>query len=64
MPRMGTEPTIPVFERAKTVHDLHRPATVIGQTFKYGTKIQNLARKICDLYAVWNAKGKHSAALL
>jgi hypothetical protein len=30
MPRMGIEPTIPVFERAKTVHALDRAATVIG----------------------------------
>jgi hypothetical protein len=26
MPRVGFEPTIPVFERAKTVHDLDRAA--------------------------------------
>jgi hypothetical protein len=30
MPRMGFEPTIPVFERAKTVHASDRAATVIG----------------------------------
>jgi hypothetical protein len=30
MPLVGFEPTIPVFEQTKTVHDLHRPATVIG----------------------------------
>jgi hypothetical protein len=30
MSQMGFEPTIPVFERAKTVHDLDRTATVIG----------------------------------
>jgi hypothetical protein len=30
MPRVGFEPTIPVFERAKTVHALDRAATVIG----------------------------------
>jgi hypothetical protein len=30
MPRVGFEPTIPLFERAKTVHDLDRAATVIG----------------------------------
>jgi hypothetical protein len=30
MPRVGFEPTIPVFERAKTVHVLDRAATVIG----------------------------------
>jgi hypothetical protein len=32
MPRVGFEPTIQVFERAKTVHDLDRTATVIGET--------------------------------
>jgi hypothetical protein len=31
MPRVGFEPTIPVFERAKTVHALDCAATVIGQ---------------------------------
>jgi hypothetical protein len=30
MPRLGLEPTIPAFERAKTVHALDRAATVIG----------------------------------
>jgi hypothetical protein len=30
MPRMGFEPTIPVFEREKTVHALDRAAIVIG----------------------------------
>jgi hypothetical protein len=30
MPRMGLEPTIPAFERAKTVHALDRAATVIN----------------------------------
>jgi hypothetical protein len=30
MPRLGFEPMIPAFERAKTVHALHRPATVMG----------------------------------
>jgi hypothetical protein len=30
MPRVGFESTIPVFERAKTVHALGRTATVIG----------------------------------
>jgi hypothetical protein len=32
MSGVGFEPTIPVFERAKTVHALHRAATVIGQS--------------------------------
>jgi hypothetical protein len=30
MPKVGFKPTIPVFERAKTVHALDHPATVIG----------------------------------
>jgi hypothetical protein len=30
MPLVGFEPTIPVFQRAKTVHALDRAATVIG----------------------------------
>jgi hypothetical protein len=30
MPRVGFEPTIPAFERAKTVHALDHTATVIG----------------------------------
>jgi hypothetical protein len=30
MPSVGFEPTIPVFERAKTVHALDRAATVTG----------------------------------
>jgi hypothetical protein len=30
MPRVGFEPTIPAFERTKTVHTLDRAATVIG----------------------------------
>jgi hypothetical protein len=30
MPRVGFEPTIPVFERAETVHVLDRAATVNG----------------------------------
>jgi hypothetical protein len=30
MPRLGFEPTIPVFERAKAVHALDRAATMIG----------------------------------
>jgi hypothetical protein len=30
MPQEGFEPTIPAFERAKTVHASDRPVTVIG----------------------------------
>jgi hypothetical protein len=35
MPRVGFEPTIPVFERAKTVHALDRAATVNGLLTHY-----------------------------
>jgi hypothetical protein len=31
MPRVGFEPTIPVFEQAKTVYGLDRVATVISR---------------------------------
>jgi hypothetical protein len=33
MPRVGFEPTIPAFERAKTVHALDRAVTVIGELY-------------------------------
>jgi hypothetical protein len=39
MPRVGFEPKIPVFERAKTVHALDRAATVIGT--KLPSKLNN-----------------------
>jgi hypothetical protein len=32
MPQVGFELTIPVFERAKTIHALDRAATVIGDS--------------------------------
>jgi hypothetical protein len=35
MPRVGFEPTIPAFERAKTVYALDRVATVIGPSNKH-----------------------------
>jgi hypothetical protein len=36
MPRVRFEPTIPAFQRAKTVHALDRAATVIGGPAKHG----------------------------
>jgi hypothetical protein len=36
MPRVGSEPTIPAFERAKTVYTLNRAATVIGYSVFIG----------------------------
>jgi hypothetical protein len=41
MPRMGFEPTIPMYERAKTVHALDRTATVIGLSFKWIIEISS-----------------------
>jgi hypothetical protein len=35
-PRVGFEPTIPVFERAKTVHSLDRATIVIGHYISVG----------------------------
>jgi hypothetical protein len=35
MPPVGFEPTIPAFERAKTVQDLDRIATVIGVVYTH-----------------------------
>jgi hypothetical protein len=37
MPRVGFEPTIPVFERAMTVQALDSAATVIGYTQAYSS---------------------------
>jgi hypothetical protein len=49
IPRVGFEPTIPVFERAKTVHALDRAATVIGCSFS------KLDKNICvKINVQWN----------
>jgi hypothetical protein len=37
VPQVGFEPTVPVFELAKTVDILNRAATVIGETIIYVT---------------------------
>jgi hypothetical protein len=37
MPEVGFEPTIPVSERAKTVHAVDRAATVTGNLVIIGT---------------------------
>jgi hypothetical protein len=54
MPRMGLEPTIPVFERAKTVYALDCAVTVIGespfQTTLINTKQVSLNGNSLDLY--------------
>jgi hypothetical protein len=56
MSRVGREPTIPVFERAKTVHVLERAATVIGPyTFHFGFRNRYfffLQRKVVNLESI------------
>jgi hypothetical protein len=44
MSRVGLEPTIPVFERTKTVHDLDSAATVITAFSNTSNKYQNNVR--------------------
>jgi hypothetical protein len=41
MPRVGLEPTILAFERAKRAHALDRAATVIGYPLQYGDQYTN-----------------------
>jgi hypothetical protein len=50
MPRVGFEPTIPVFERANTVHALDRAPTVIGLLNFTGFNKVHAAH----LYTLWN----------
>jgi hypothetical protein len=54
MPRMAFEPTIPAFERAKTVHALDSAATVTGYGIHWLTTlgafmaIEHVARQFID----------------
>jgi hypothetical protein len=43
MPRLGFEPTIPVFKRAKTLHTLERAATVISDPMSVKEKYKPLS---------------------
>jgi hypothetical protein len=45
MPRVGFEPTIPVFEGVKTVHALDRAATMIGCFCIYVNKTIKIIKK-------------------
>jgi hypothetical protein len=53
MPQVGFEPTIPVFERAKTVHALDRAVTVMGTReiyrHKNDTSMSGVAVKLLTL---------------
>jgi hypothetical protein len=68
MPSVGFEPTIPVFERAKTVHALDCAATVIGykkaawdkcNTYIFFTYFlsRDLAKKLKSQRDVFKPKG-------
>jgi hypothetical protein len=48
MPRVGFELTIPLFERAKTVHALDRAATVIGSLNNHSR--ENLSTQLVNSY--------------
>jgi hypothetical protein len=51
MPRVGFKPTIPAFERTKTVHALDCEATVIGReprTARYNCNV------LMNLYSIFN----------
>jgi hypothetical protein len=47
MPQVGYEPTIPVFERAKTDHGLDRAAIAIDKFPELRIKIVELAKLNC-----------------
>jgi hypothetical protein len=56
MPRMGFEPTIPVFERAKTVHALDHAATVIGDRYVREENYYHVSSRICWQRFLWLLK--------
>jgi hypothetical protein len=42
MPQAEFEPTIPAFERGKTVDALDRPATMTGSAYPFAVPLQNI----------------------
>jgi hypothetical protein len=52
MLRVGFEPTIPVFERAKTVHALHRAAAGIGSRWIHKTIILPVVLYGCETWSL------------
>jgi hypothetical protein len=65
MPRVGFEPTIPVFERVKTVHALDRAATLFGVLNNIAPlrelidAIFNLHIAMCSIFAFLRANKSH-----
>jgi hypothetical protein len=47
MPWVGFEPTIPVYERAKTVHALDRAANVISYEYYRNLKSVSIVVALC-----------------
>jgi hypothetical protein len=57
MPWVELEPTIPAFERAKTIHALDRADNVIGPIVKFGTE----KIKVNFLFSVvWNIEAPYN----
>jgi hypothetical protein len=50
MPSVALEPRIPMFDRAKTAHALHRAVTVMGQLKGWCTKNQFLCSGVLKTY--------------
>jgi hypothetical protein len=63
MPPVGFEPTIPVFERAKTVHVLDRAATAIGALLTTHKEIPTNFLLLYSLIQALAASMKLSASL-
>jgi hypothetical protein len=59
MPRVGFEPTIPAFERTKTVHALDRAATVIGRRLITDTRFEPVARLVKEFIASNGTRRSH-----
>jgi hypothetical protein len=63
MPRVGFEPMIPVFHRAKRVHALDRAATVMGIEVEYrqkndGIMFKGWKKRTKKYYKSWSTKEK------
>jgi hypothetical protein len=61
MSRAGFEPTIPEFERAKSVHALDLVATVIGSTITYDSKSKGKLIPVLKYHAM-KAYGSEQSA--
>jgi hypothetical protein len=58
MPRVGFEPAIPEFERAKTIYALDGPATVIGPIKIYARILWKDNGNYCNVYDIRGQHGK------